>query len=57
MSKTKKKIDIDLIVDPRPLTQKEKDMISNFIKDDKEKRAKAGNSSLVSRRKKQDTLS
>ena len=31
-------LDIDFFVDPRPLTAKEKKMISDFIKTDKEKR-------------------
>jgi hypothetical protein len=31
-------LDIDFFVDPRPLSEKEKKMISDFIKADKEKR-------------------
>ena len=31
-------LDVDFVVDPRPLTEKEKKMISDFIKADKEKR-------------------
>ena len=31
-------LDVDFFVDPRPLTDKEKKMISDFIKADKEKR-------------------
>ena len=31
-------LDVDFVVDPRPLTSKEKKMISDFIKADKEKR-------------------
>ena len=31
-------LDVDFFVDPRPLTEKEKKMISDFIKADKEKR-------------------
>ncbi len=31
-------LDIDFFVDPRPLSAKEKKMISDFIKADKEKR-------------------
>ena len=31
-------LDIDFFVDPRPLTEKEKKMISDFIKTDKKKR-------------------
>jgi len=36
----KEPLDVDFIVDPRPLTKKEQEMISNYIKADKEKRAK-----------------
>lgn len=31
-------LEVDFFVDPRPLTEKEKKMISDFIKADKEKR-------------------
>jgi hypothetical protein len=31
-------LEVDFFVDPRPLTEKEKKMISEFIKADKEKR-------------------
>ncbi len=31
-------LDVDFFVDPKPLTEKEKKMISDFIKSDKEKR-------------------
>jgi hypothetical protein len=31
-------LDVDFVVDPRPLTEKEKKMISDFIKTDKEKK-------------------
>ena len=31
-------LDVDFYVDPKPLTKKEKKMISDFIKADKEKR-------------------
>jgi len=31
-------LDIDFYVDPKSLTEKEKKMISDFIKEDKEKR-------------------
>lgn len=34
-------LDVDFVVDPRPLTDKERKMISDFIKSDKLKRAKA----------------
>ena len=33
-------LDVDFVVDPRPLTDKERKMISDFIKADKLKRAK-----------------
>lgn len=33
-------LDVDFAVDPRPLTDKERKMISDFIKADKLKRAK-----------------
>ncbi len=33
-------LDVDFFVDPRPLTDKEKKMISDFIQADKEKRKK-----------------
>ena len=39
MELKKEPIDIDFVVDPRPLTKKEKLAISDFIKADKEKRA------------------
>lgn len=31
-------LEVDFFVDPRPLTEKEKEMISDYIKADKEKR-------------------
>jgi len=33
-------LEVDFFVDPKPLTEKEKKMISDFIKADKEKRKK-----------------
>ena len=39
MGLIKEPLDVDFVVDPRPLTKKEKLAISSFIKDDKEKRA------------------
>jgi hypothetical protein len=33
-------LEVDFFVDPRPLTEKEKKMISDYIKADKEKRKK-----------------
>ena len=39
MGLIKEPLDVDFVVDPRPLTKKEKLAISAFIKADKEKRA------------------
>ena len=39
MELKKEPLDIDFVVDPRPLTKKEKLAISEFIKADKAKRA------------------
>jgi len=39
MGLIKEPLDVDFVVDPRPLTKKEKLAISTFIKEDKEKRA------------------
>ena len=39
MGLIKEPLDVDFVVDPRPLTKKEKLVISTFIKEDKEKRA------------------
>lgn len=36
----KEPLDVDFVVDPRPLTEKERKMISDFIKADKLKRTK-----------------
>jgi hypothetical protein len=36
----KEPLDVDFAVDPRPLTEKERKMISDFIKADKLKRTK-----------------
>lgn len=33
-------LDVDFFVDPKPLTEKEKEMISDFIKADKKKNQK-----------------
>ena len=38
MGLIKEPLDVDFVVDPRPLTKKEKLVISTFIKEDKEKR-------------------
>lgn len=40
MKKTRKLDDVDVIVDPKPLTEEERKMISEFIRQDKEKRRK-----------------
>lgn len=40
MGLIKEPLDVDFVVDPRPLTEKERKMISDFIKTDKLKRAK-----------------
>lgn len=40
MGLIKEPLDVDFVVDPRPLTEKERKMISDFIKADKLKRAK-----------------
>ena len=40
MGLIKESLDVDFVVDPRPLTEKERRMISDFIKADKLKRAK-----------------
>ncbi len=39
MGLIKEPLDVDFVVDPRPLTKKEELAISEFIKADKEKRA------------------
>lgn len=38
MGLVKEPIDVDFVVDPRPLTKKEEQAISDFIRADKEKR-------------------
>lgn len=38
MGHTKENKDVDLFFDPKPLTEKDQQMISDFIKADKEKR-------------------
>jgi hypothetical protein len=38
MGLVREPLDVDFFVDPRPFTEKEKEMISDFIKTDKEKR-------------------
>jgi hypothetical protein len=39
MGLIKEPLDVDFVVDPRPLTDKERKMISDFIRTDKLKRA------------------
>jgi hypothetical protein len=41
-------LDVDFFVDPKPLTEKEKKIISEFIKSDKEKRKSNKTSKKVS---------
>ena len=43
MGLIKEPLDVDFVVDPRPLTEKERKMISDFIKADKLKRNKMTN--------------
>ena len=38
----KEPVDIDFVVDPRPLSKKERELISAFIKADKTRRSKQG---------------
>ena len=38
MGMIREPLDVDFFVDPRPLTEKEKSMISEYIRADKEKR-------------------
>ncbi len=40
MGLIKEPLDVDFVVDPRPLTEKERKMINDFIKADKLKRTK-----------------
>jgi hypothetical protein len=40
MGLIKEPLNVDFVVDPRPLTDKERKMISDFIKADKTKKAK-----------------
>ena len=43
MGIVKEPLDGDFVVDPRPLTEKERKMIRDFIKADKSKRSKVTN--------------
>ncbi len=40
MVTSKKLLEVDFFFDPKPLTTKEKEMISEFIKTDKEKKSR-----------------
>jgi len=40
MGLIKEPLEVDFVVDPRPLTKKERKMISDFIKTDKSKKTK-----------------
>ena len=40
-------VDVDFVVDPRPLTKAEEKAISDFIRADKEKRKKRQQSNLI----------
>lgn len=52
MALIKEPLDVDFVVDPRPLTKEEKQAISEFIRADKEKRKqKKLRSKKVARRK------
>ena len=47
MKKKTKLDDIDVVFDPKPLTEEEKKIISDFIKKDKEKRNKKQNNKRI----------
>ncbi len=49
----KEPLDVDIVVDPRPLTKEEEKAISRFIKADKEKRL--GKKKRVNKRKTKQT--
>lgn len=51
MGLIKEPLNIDFVVDPRPLTEKERKMISDFIKADKLKRAKPAERSRINQKK------
>jgi hypothetical protein len=51
MGLIKEPLNIDFVVDPRPLTEKERKMISDFIKADKLKRAKTAERSRINQKK------
>jgi len=54
MGLIKEPLDVDFVVDPRPLTEKERKMISDFIKAEKMKKAKTIN--RLTKRKRSRTL-
>ena len=51
MGLIKEPLDVDFYVDSRPLTKKEKEAISNHIREYKGKMAKRKNRKLISKRK------
>ena len=51
MGLIKEPLNVDFVVDPRPLTEKERKMISDFIKTDKLKRAKTADRSKINQKK------
>jgi len=53
MGLIKEPLDVDFIVDPRPLTEAEQKAISHFIKADKEKRL-AKNKRIIKHKKKRN---
>ncbi len=52
----KEPLDVDFVVDPRPLTKAEEKAISDFIRDDKEKRKIRENRKKQHLNKKQNNL-
>jgi len=55
MGIVKEPLDVDFVVDPRPLTEKARKMISDFIKADKIKKVKALDRLKKSQKKKTRT--
>ena len=51
MTLSKKLLEIDFVFDPKPVTIKEKDMISDFIKADKERKSHIRKSREVRKQK------
>lgn len=49
-------VDVDFVVDPRPLTKAEEKAISDFIQADKEKRKKREQSKLIIAKRKAKQL-